>query len=341
MAAAGKRGLEEDIDQGRGALFVQIAGTEGEDVGVIVFADEADFVLGIGRSGADAFDLVGGDGHADAGGADEHAAVEVAPGDFAGDGLGEIGIVAGFGGISAEIHDFVAFAGEAQAEFLLKGETGVICANRNFHIRGEKGNFSMGGGGTPMERREETLVGRTKATPGGLRRQALETILPGGVHQTHSDAKLKAVRGCIVLRLSLLALSVLILASAQDQSRAIQAQQQREAEERGEQQRRELIRQERQRETQSREEQELAARRRAEAEAEEQRQRQQTVTESPQRPQQPEPTPIRDPQTTADSNGAEPVNSGNVALRVIGMSIMAICALSILGILIHYRVTRS
>jgi hypothetical protein len=40
-----------------------------------------------------------------------------------------------------------------------------------------------------------------------------------------------------MLRLSLLAISMLVLASPPDQSRAIQAQQQREAEERGEQQR--------------------------------------------------------------------------------------------------------
>jgi hypothetical protein len=34
------------------------------------------------------------------------------------------------------------------------------------------------------------------------------------------------------------------------------------------------------------------------------------------------------------------VNSGN-ALRAIGIAIMAVCALSILGILIHFRVRRS
>jgi hypothetical protein len=35
------------------------------------------------------------------------------------------------------------------------------------------------------------------------------------------------------------------------------------------------------------------------------------------------------------------VNSGNLALRVIGVAIMVACALSMLGILIHYRVRRS
>jgi hypothetical protein len=145
-----------------------------------------------------------------------------------------------------------------------------------------------------------------------------------------------------MLRLAMLAISMLVIASAQDQSRAIQAQQQREAEERGEQQRRELNRQERQREAQAREEQELAARRRVEAQAaEEQRQRQQPETESSQRAQLPDPTPVRIAQTTADSDGPESVNSGNLALRVIGIAIMAAGALSILGTLIHCRVRRS
>jgi cobalamin biosynthesis Mg chelatase CobN len=133
---------------------------------------------------------------------------------------------------------------------------------------------------------------------------------------------------------------MLAFASPQDQSRAIQAQQQREAEQRGEQQRRELIRQERQREAQAREEQELAARRRAEAQAEGQRQRQQAETDSPQPEHQSDLTPVRVSETTAKSNVAEPVNSAVLGLRVIGIALMAVCAVSLLGILIRYRVKR-
>lgn len=144
-----------------------------------------------------------------------------------------------------------------------------------------------------------------------------------------------------MLRLSLLAVSMLVLAFAQDQSRAIQAQQQREAEERGEQQRRELIRQERQREAQAREEQELAARRRAEAQAEKQRQNQQAETESAPPLRAPDPAPDNVTQTTADSNRAVSENSGSLVLRVLGMAIMAVCGLLAAAMLVHYRFKRS
>ena len=77
------------------------------------------------------------------------------------------------------------------------------------------------------------------------------------------------------------------------------------------------------------------------SQAEEQRQGQPAETDSPQRAQQPDPTPVRVTQTTADSNDAESVDSRRyLALRVAGIAIMAVCALSILGILIHYRVRR-
>lgn len=141
-------------------------------------------------------------------------------------------------------------------------------------------------------------------------------------------------------RLFLLALAVATLSSAQDRSRAIQAQQVREAEERGDQQRRDLAQQEHQREVQAREEQELAARRRAEAQAEQQRQRQQEVTQSPQPEQQPDPVSVPVTQPTEDSNRAGSVNFSKLELRVIRISLMALSAFSLL-LLIHHRIRRT
>ena len=85
------------------------------------------------QGGADAGDFVGGDAHADAAAADENAVVGFVPGDGQSGGDGEIGIVAAFGLISAEIHHLMAFAGEDALDQLFGFVAPVIAANGNLH----------------------------------------------------------------------------------------------------------------------------------------------------------------------------------------------------------------
>jgi hypothetical protein len=57
---------------------VHDAGAEADDVGVVVGAGHAGFEGVVALGGADAVDLVGGDAHADAGAAHQHAALGAA-----------------------------------------------------------------------------------------------------------------------------------------------------------------------------------------------------------------------------------------------------------------------
>jgi hypothetical protein len=143
----------------------------------------------------------------------------------------------------------------------------------------------------------------------------------------------------MTLRFLALALSVGVLVAAQDQSRAIQAEQQREVNQRGEEQRRELVRAEQRREAQAREEQELLIRRRAEAaQVEQQRAAQQADAQAPAPAREPDPPAVTP--SAADSSHAEPLSSWNLAYQVAGVAVMAGSAISLMGLLLSYGIRR-
>lgn len=78
VAAAEEVGGQEGVDDGLGHHGADHARAHGDDVGVVVLAGQAGADgLGADRA-ADAIDLVGGDGDAQARAADQHALVEFA-----------------------------------------------------------------------------------------------------------------------------------------------------------------------------------------------------------------------------------------------------------------------
>ena len=138
--AAGVAGLgvevggEPGVEDGRNLGGVEDGGAEGEDVGVVVLAGHAGHEGVEDLGGADVGELVGGDGHAGAGGADEDAAVEGAVGDAAGDLGGEVGVVDGFGAVGAEVRDFDAVTlGKPVLDLPFQFKTAVVRGQSNLH----------------------------------------------------------------------------------------------------------------------------------------------------------------------------------------------------------------
>ena len=87
MAAALKLGVEERVHDLEREARAEHARAHGEDVRIVVAAGHLGGVAVAAQGGADALDLVGGDGDADAGAADEDAALALPVRDGAGHGL--------------------------------------------------------------------------------------------------------------------------------------------------------------------------------------------------------------------------------------------------------------
>src|SRR6185436_6115503 len=85
------------------------------------------------ESGADADNLVGGNGCADAATTDEDPARDLAVHDGATDRRGKVGIVHGCGGMRAKVEQVVAVRTEHSSDGLFQLEAGVICADRQSH----------------------------------------------------------------------------------------------------------------------------------------------------------------------------------------------------------------
>src|SRR5437660_3423869 len=66
VSAVLEGGGEEDLDDAADVLFPEQLGAEAEDVTVVMFTGAAGGDLIVDQGGADAVNLVGGDGHADA-----------------------------------------------------------------------------------------------------------------------------------------------------------------------------------------------------------------------------------------------------------------------------------
>lgn len=108
MLAAFEFGGEPDLHDAQGLGFGHGALAEGEDVAVVVGAVPDRNLLRPAQAAADALDLVGGDGLAVAGAAQDDAALVVAAGDGFRGRADEVGVVAGLGGPGPEVMDGVA-----------------------------------------------------------------------------------------------------------------------------------------------------------------------------------------------------------------------------------------
>ena len=86
------------------------------------------------QGGADALDLVRGDGDADAGAADEDAALALAGRDGARNGLAIDGVVAAFLTVGAEVLIGKAQLVQMAHDLLLEGKAAVVTSDRN-HIQ--------------------------------------------------------------------------------------------------------------------------------------------------------------------------------------------------------------
>ena len=133
MAAAFKLAAEEDLGDLFNESLTQEVGGHADDVGIVVAAAElrGDFI--VDQGGASAFDFVSGDAHADAGAADEDAAVGLALRDQHSNIERAFGIVAA-GGFAVS-HDL----GIETITFKFFGEgsdhdgSSVVCTQDYFH----------------------------------------------------------------------------------------------------------------------------------------------------------------------------------------------------------------
>ena len=101
-------------------------GAHGQHVGVVVPAGELGGQGVAAQGAADALDLVGGDGDADAGGADDDALLTLAGGHGLGGGLAEGGVVAALGAVGAEVLTGDALGGQIGLDVLLQGIPAVV-----------------------------------------------------------------------------------------------------------------------------------------------------------------------------------------------------------------------
>jgi hypothetical protein len=104
MAAVAEGRGEERLGDFADFGVVQEIGAETENIAVIGFPGEASGDLIVSEGGADATDLIGGDGHADTAAVKENAGFAAALGDGEGEGNGVIGVIGtGQGGLAAKI----------------------------------------------------------------------------------------------------------------------------------------------------------------------------------------------------------------------------------------------
>ena len=131
MAAALKLSVEERVHDLEREARAEHARAHGEDVRIVVAAGHLGGVAGAAQGGAEALDLVGGDGDADAGAADEDAALVLPARDGAGHGLAVDGVVAALFAVRAEVLVGKAQLVEMAHDLLLEGKTAVVTSDRN------------------------------------------------------------------------------------------------------------------------------------------------------------------------------------------------------------------
>ena len=135
VSASGKRGAQPELHDLGGAAFIEDARTEGKDVEIVVLARHLGLVLTADIGGADAGDFVGADGHADAGAADEDAALGASGGDVFGHFHGKVGIIHRVGGVGSFVDDLMAEREDVLADVVLEEIAGVVGADERFSFR--------------------------------------------------------------------------------------------------------------------------------------------------------------------------------------------------------------
>ena len=103
MAAAGKGRVQPGCHDVNGCVDLGDPATEDEDIGIIVFTSHAGGELIGCQCRSDQRVAVGGDGHADAGAADENASGILAAGYQTGQPIGISGVINGSFRVSSQI----------------------------------------------------------------------------------------------------------------------------------------------------------------------------------------------------------------------------------------------
>ncbi len=192
--------FEENAHHFVGCLRIGITGADGDDIRVVMGARETHFI-GIERErGANAVHFIGRDRHADAGGADQDAAVGGAGDHVVRDGAGVIGIVGRFGGVGADVDHFMPGLTQRVADLVLQSEAARDLRQSQFSW----GTFTLAGarGGQAPGRANmiagmkifvalfmflgtlasaEDLTGRwvaTETTPNGQKRETTVALIP-------------------------------------------------------------------------------------------------------------------------------------------------------------------
>ena len=135
MAAAFKVRVQPCVQHVFHAFIVHIGGGQAQQVGIVMLAGKG---RGGGRAaegGAHAHPAVGGDAHADAGPADEDAAVVGTVSNAACDFIGVVGIIAGILGHGTHVGHFMAPCLEEFYYGFLEVDSGVVRADGNFICR--------------------------------------------------------------------------------------------------------------------------------------------------------------------------------------------------------------
>ena len=129
--AAALEGLGEPrLDHVGGDVGAEHARAEDEHVRVVVAAAHDRREMVVAERRADALDLVRDDAHADAGAADEYAALGLMARDGFGGHEAPVGVIdANLARRRAAVHDFVSRLYKSGLDFLFEFITGVVCAH--------------------------------------------------------------------------------------------------------------------------------------------------------------------------------------------------------------------
>ena len=134
MTATAELGGEEGVDNLLVELQRHEAAGEADDVAVVVLAAELGKLHGLDGRGADAGDLVGGHGNAQAGAADDDTAVSVAASHHAAHLVAKVGVVDAVVRGGAKVDDLVAQGADVLDNGCLLDEARVVGGNGNAHV---------------------------------------------------------------------------------------------------------------------------------------------------------------------------------------------------------------
>ena len=133
VSAAVEGGVDKNFREFDGFFAVDDASAEAENVCVVVAAGHFRAELVRQDGSADAFLLVGGDGHADARSATEDAEGAVTALNRGADFFCIDGVIDGLGGVGAEVNVVDAFVFEVFDDGVLDFQAAVITAESEFH----------------------------------------------------------------------------------------------------------------------------------------------------------------------------------------------------------------